>query len=562
MAKDGGMTATGMTHSPGMRPLCKDGILQISRMPLDFPKTTEEETPEETPQETTEATEQAPEQVDVTQPQITQMQNPYLGYAPPTPFFQQGGFAQPSENTGSESQPEADAAAAAGAATWDGSNVQNQTWDPSNNWDPNGMNYHEQQQMYFQQMMMFQQYMFHQNAYLANWNQQQQPYNGRKNWNKKGGKRGRKGNRRRRNSPKNQQNQNQGSEQKPKTETSTLNKDAAVFTPKASMHPDNSLKGDPTKELSNTVPSQTTSTSAEAEPSATPISKPTGPRTYANMVGRQQSTEAKSLLTVDRSRLMKPRGLGAHPSPTKPLMSASPKKPVNPVPAPIAPPKPTSQGQTSPPRVANPAPHPQRRTSPPRPNPIQRPAPFASAPHPVTTSTATATAEASKQGLNSKSSPIWPKVKPSSTKITTTIKTKDSADDLLSESSSQDHKSNESTNTLSSELEAMPKVKTLDMPMETTQLQSKIITSSVSQPQMWSQLASTHQIWAGGPPPTQEVSQSSIVQKPKTSPNKPLKQGDPRAVKDKRVSKQGKRAYPNKSRRGQNRSTQGGMFTW
>merc|ERR1719436_1427964 len=117
-----------MTHSPGMRPLCKDGILQISRLPLELPKTKDEESPEEMPQETTDATTQeTTEQVATQQPQATPMQNPYLGYAPPnTPFFQQGGFAQPSEN--SENQ------AAAATPSWDGT-AQTPTWDPSNAWD-------------------------------------------------------------------------------------------------------------------------------------------------------------------------------------------------------------------------------------------------------------------------------------------------------------------------------------------------------------------------------------------------------------------------------------------
>merc|ERR1711879_4346 len=190
--------------------------------------------------------------------------------------------------------------------------------------DGQGMSYAEQQHLYFQ--FMFQQYMIQQNAYYANaqfGGQQQQPYNnGRKNWNNKKGKRNRnKRGGRRRNQPKNQQNNNQGSEQKPhKTEKHTLNKDAAVFTPKASSHPEKPTKGGPTKEPSQNVASHSTPKPAEPESKAPAHTvKSSGPRTYANMVGRQQSTEAKSLLTVDRARIhsLKTRGLGTNPVQTK-----------------------------------------------------------------------------------------------------------------------------------------------------------------------------------------------------------------------------------------------------
>jgi len=351
------------------------------------------------------------------------------------------------------------------------------------------------------------------------------------------------------------------------TGSTKLNKNAAVFTPKGGDFTEPVMKADPTKSLEKNV-------AEEAKPSLPPSKpKPSGPRTWAGMVGKQTS-EKKPLIKVDKSRSpLKPRVQPSQPPLTEPAaVAATPPQQTasgtQQPPAPIAPPR---QPIQHPAAVGNPIPHPQqapqivpqtqnsspmpparaqhpqqqRRSSPPRrlqQQPIQRP---------PNTTNATTSATRTEPQRPSKPRPVWPKIKPSSNKITTTIisrgdRDSSSSEELMNpETGSTESKEQDSASGLASDLDEMsdaneiPKVKTLDMPME-------LLTTSVAQPQMWAQLASHTQIWAKGAPPIQDPPRSKpIVQKTKAG-SKFLKQGDPRGFKEKRFKK---RPYSNKVRR-------------
>jgi len=168
-----------------------------------------------------------------------------------------------------------------------------------------------------------------------------------------------------------------------------------------------------------------------------------------------------------------------------------------------------------------------------------------------------------QQQRPSKPRPVWPKIKPSSNKITTTTIPKvgdrdsSSSEELMngetgstgetgsSESKEQDSASGLASDTLDeiSDPNDPLRHKTLDMPME-------VFTTSVAQPQMWAQLASHTKIWAKGPPPIQDLPRSK--QGPKF-----LKHGDPRSFREKRFKK---RAASGKMRRNNRQSDDIG--TW
>jgi len=499
-----------VTHSPGMRPLTAGASLQISRTPI----LDETERPEKRKEE----------EEEIPNPQI------------PEP---------PSETPAEPEIP-----------------VQQTDYDASAYW----MNPYFQTPMtaeaasaqYFQHMMMFQQLMYSQHG----WQQQQQHHNnggGRKHG------RGSKKRRRNRNRGKNKSKEN---EKNKATASSKLNKDAAVFTPEADFK-DPAVKADPTKE-------EPVEKVAESEEKTSQPPK-SAARTWANMVGKL-SSEKKPVIKVDKSRSpTKPRVHPSQPPVTKPTsaVAESPASPSNPAPGPIAPPhrqplqhpacavgnpvvSPTNNAKPVPARLPHPATTPQGATPQARPplsiapnnittqqqqpttsrlhktRPIQRP-PVSTTNATPTSATAAAPTTSEQPQRPTKPRPVWPKIKPSSNKITTTIIPKGDRDSSSSEDMNPDTGSNGSKErdaSLASDLDEMSdanpmsdanqmphaQVKTLDMPME-------LLTTNVAQPQMWAQLASHTQIWAG---------------KSKQAPKQALKQGDPRSCKEKRVKKRNK----------------------
>jgi len=590
------MTDVVATQSPGMRPLNKGATLQISRTPIleeiELKRSEENENtpnqPIETPQENAEEPVQQPEVFQDPNAEIAA----YYG-AMPNPYFQnQNVFPN-------------------GFAT--GENGENQPLQGS---------YEEQQQQYFQQMMMFQQLMFSQSFYGWPPQQQQQYQNG---GGRRNGRKGRKGRRRKGNKNKKESDKKSGA--------TKLNKDAAVFTPKADFK-DPISKGDPTKEASPIEENNDSSKAKEAKP---PVKKSTGPKpgTWANLAAKKPS-EKKPLIKVDnksRSLSLKSRVQPSQPplttssaassNPSVAVTNSSSSVPQQKIQQPIAPPLRTHPAQKSaisrpttqsgaPPRTA-PVPqarppstntHPlnqQQRRSPPQQipagrQPISRPLPMDPTnssnavprpPHPgsvthtsnaadpdapPTTNTSNAANSSERDNISppppqqqrpSKPRPVWPKIKPSSNKITTTTIPKvgdrdsSSSEELMngetgstgetgsSESKEQDSASGLASDTLDeiSDPNDPLRHKTLDMPME-------VFTTSVAQPQMWAQLASHTKIWAKGPPPIQDLPRSK--QGPKF-----LKHGDPRSFREKRFKK---RAASGKMRRNNRQSDDIG--TW
>lgn len=492
-----------VTHSPGMRPLTAGASLQISRTPI----LDETERPEKRKEEEEE------------------MPNPQIPEPP---------LETPAE-------PEIP--------------VQQTEYDPSAYW----MNPYFQTPMtaeaasaqYFQHMMMFQQLMYSQHG----WQQQpQQQYH-----NNGGGRKNGRNNKKRRRNRNRGKNKSKESEKNKATTSSKLNKDAAVFTPKADFT-DPVVKADPTKE-------KPVEKVAESEEKTSQPPKPAA-RTWANMVGKL-SSEKKPVIKVDKSRSpTKPRVHPSQPPVTKPTsaVAESPASPSNLAPAPIAPPhrqplqhpacavgnpvvSPTSRNakpvSATTPQGATPQARPPLSIAPNnittqqqpttsrlhKTRPIQRP-PVSTTNATPTSVTAAAPTTSEQPQRPTKPRPVWPKIKPSSNKITTTTIPRGDRDSSSSEDMNPDTGSTGSKErdaSLASDLDEMSDanqmshapVKTLDMPME-------LLTTNVAQPQMWAQLASHTQIWAG-----------KSKQAPKQAP-KVFKQGDPRSFKEKRVKKRNK----------------------